>query len=147
MQIATPRRCNDRRMILGCKNQMVMQAEMGRWHGWDFPPPLPGRTTDRIEFRWFAPPANFLMTLRVLPEHAHPPKTAKNYSEGKLGSTPLSARCNPGEPLRSEAAFDEAQQVVLEETFIGVVSFLINFGLRVAKVAGLQINGVISGPA
>jgi len=61
MQIATPRRCNDRRMILGSKSQMVMQAEMARWQGWDFPPPLPWRTTARIEFRWFLPPANFLI--------------------------------------------------------------------------------------
>jgi len=36
---------------------------------------------------------------------------------------------------------------VLEETFIGVVPLLIDFGLRVAKVAGFQINGIISGPA
>jgi hypothetical protein len=55
MQIATPRRCNDRRMILGSKNQMVMQAEMARWQGWDFLPPLPGRNAYFIEFRWFAP--------------------------------------------------------------------------------------------
>jgi len=70
-------------MILGSKNQMVMQAEMGRWHGWDFPPPLLGRNAYFIEFRRFAPPANFLMTLRVLPEHAHPPKTAKNRKLAK----------------------------------------------------------------
>jgi len=43
MQIATPHKCNDRRMILGSKNPMVMQAEMARWQGWDFPPPLPRR--------------------------------------------------------------------------------------------------------
>jgi len=43
MQVTTPRRCNDRCMILGSKNQMVMQAEIGRWQSWDFPPPLPGR--------------------------------------------------------------------------------------------------------
>jgi hypothetical protein len=29
MQVTTPRRCNDRCMILGSKNQMVMQAELG----------------------------------------------------------------------------------------------------------------------
>jgi len=29
MQVTTPRRCNDRCMILGSKNQMVMQAGMG----------------------------------------------------------------------------------------------------------------------
>ena len=61
MQIAMPRRCNDRRVILGSKNPMVMQTEMGRWQGWDFPPPLPGRITCCIESRWFAPPANLLM--------------------------------------------------------------------------------------
>jgi hypothetical protein len=55
MQIATPPRCNDWRMILGAKIPMVMQAEMGRWQGWDFPPPLPGRNAYFIEFRWFAP--------------------------------------------------------------------------------------------
>jgi len=32
-QIATSRRCNDRRMILGSKNPMLLQAEMARWLG------------------------------------------------------------------------------------------------------------------
>ncbi len=96
MQIAMPRRSNDRRMILGSKNPMVMQPEMGRWQGWDFPPPLPGRITGRIEFRWFASPANFLMDPPGLNSTCSPTENSEEPSiwRNAVGAEALAFACH-----------------------------------------------------